>query len=368
MVVHRSGTADASSYNVLYVFGNHVGSSPTPYVPRAALIDVNGTLYGTTQAGGVTADAGTVFSMSTAGEAQVLHSFTYSAAGKYPFASLIDVDGILYGTTSAKGLNGGGAVFAVSTAGTVRVLHGFGGGSDGTRPYASLIDVNGALYGTTYGGGTHGQGTVFSITTSGTEHVLHSFNGDNTDGWNPNASLTDVNGTLYGTTVNGGASGQGTVFSITTSGSEHVLYSFSGIPDGGHPSASLIDVNGTLYGTTVLGGTHGDGTIFSMTTSGRESVLHSFSGHPSDGANPHASLIDVKGTLYGTTSSGGANGLGTVFSFGTIGKAQVLHSFTGYPSDGANPNASLIDVKGMLYGTTSFGGTYKRGTAFTLSP
>ncbi len=179
------------------------------------------------------------------------------------------------------------------------VLHSFGKRHDGGTPYASLLDVNGTLYGTTYQGGEYGDGTVFSVTTTGTEHVLHSF-GSGQDGSGPYASLLDVNGTLYGTTVAGGKYTFGTVFSITTTGTEHVLHSFGGGYDGNGPDASLLSVNGTLFGTTSRGGRYGLGTVFSITVAGVERRLHNFR-FRSDGAYPAANLIDVNGTLYGTT-------------------------------------------------------------------
>ena len=151
--------------------------------------------------------------------------------------------------------------------------------------------------------------------------MLHSFAGD-PDGAFPSASLLDVDGTLYGTTVGGGAylscegtqfpKPCGTVFSITTAGLEKVLHSFAWT-DGAFPAAGLVNVNGTLYGTTSYGGTYGGGTIFSITKAGREKVLHSF-GKGTDGGDPSAALINVGDTLYGTTTLGGANSLGTVFS------------------------------------------------------
>jgi uncharacterized repeat protein (TIGR03803 family) len=154
-------------------------------------------------------------------------------------------------------------------------LHSFGSGSDGENPEAGLIDVNGTLYGTTYKGGAHGQGTVFSITTGGTEKVLHSF-GSGSDGANPEAALVDVNGKLYGTTYYGGTHGDGAVVSLSTSQTEHVVYSFgAGSDDARYPEAGLIDVNGILYGTTPYGGgTSDNGTVFSTTTAGKEKVLY----------------------------------------------------------------------------------------------
>ena len=134
---------------------------------------------------------------------------------------------------------------------------------------------------------------------------------------NPKAALIDVNGTLYGTTFHGGdtkCKGCGTVFSITPSGVEKVLHSFSGPPDGAWPAAALINVNGTLYGTTAEGGTSGGcrlglpkrgcGTVYSISPSGSENVLFRLVG-PATGSYPAASLIDVNGTLYGTTENGG---------------------------------------------------------------
>jgi uncharacterized repeat protein (TIGR03803 family) len=127
---------------------------------------------------------------------------------------------------------------------------------------------------------------------------LYSFKGG-TDGANPSAGLIAVYGELYGTTGGGGTYGHGTVFKVSTFGTETVLYRFKGVPDGAFPVAGLIEVNGALYGTTQLGGTYGaygDGTVFKMSTSGAESVLYRFKNVP-DGANPEAGLIDVNGAL-----------------------------------------------------------------------
>lgn len=249
-----------------------------------------------------------------------------------------------------------------------RVLHRFAGGAhDGASPQASLIDVNGTLYGTTSAGDSckvgygSGCGTVFSISTSGTEKVLHPFAG-HSDGWLPMAPLIDHNGTLFGTTRYGGGSGCveyfgcGTIYTISRRGVEKVLYAFSEYADGTQPFAGLIDVNGTLYGTTWHGGTSNNGTVFSLSNTGEEKVLHSFSGPP-DGALPYAGLIDIKGMLYGTTWSGGSGcvsggGCGAVFRISPSGVEKVLYSFAG-GSDGSYPNAGLTEVKGTMYGTTS---------------
>ena len=130
----------------------------------------------------------------------------------------------------------------------------------------------------------------------------------------------------------------------------------------------MIDVNGKFYGTTEFGGTSGAGTVYFIHTDGAEKVLHSFAGG-SDGSYPNAALVDVNGTMYGTTLFGGAFNHGTAYSIRTNGAEKVLHSFEGFSdSDGAAPYAALIDVNGTLYGTTSAGGGVDGGTAFALTP
>jgi uncharacterized repeat protein (TIGR03803 family) len=355
-----------SSYQTLFGFSGSTGE-----YPMAGLIDVNGTLYGTTYAGG-SYGLGTVFSITADGTEHVLHSFSSLPDGRWPEAGLIDVKGTLYGTTSGGGAYYPyGTVFSISTDGTEHVLHSFGNGSDGTSPSAGLIDVKGTFYGTALGGGAHGHGTVFSITKAGEEKTLYSFGGGS-DGEGPAAGLIDVDGTLYGTTYAGGGSGNceygcGTVFSVTTNGDEHVLHSFTGNPDGSAPSASLVDVDGTLYGTTARGGKIDDGVIFSVTTNGTENVLHSF-GRSAGGAYPEAGLIPVKRALYGTGAGGGKYFLGTIFRMHSDDAVDVLHSFGSTFDDGEIPEASLIYVKGEFYGTTYEGGPYNVGTVFAFKP
>ncbi|HEY2473812.1 MAG TPA: choice-of-anchor tandem repeat GloVer-containing protein [Candidatus Cybelea sp.] len=361
----------ARRYRVVFRFHPSDGEHP-----RADLIVLHGTLYGTTYSGGANR-TGTVFSLTTAGTESVLHSFAGtigSGDGAYPAAALTALHGTLYGTTPfGGGSNGDGTVFSVTTGGTERAIYSFQGG-DGAYPRASLTAVNGTLYGTTNEGGANGYGAVFRVTTAGKERTLYSFKGGS-DGAYPYARLIDVGGTLYGTTIVGGARcgygqypyGCGTVFSISTNGVEKVLYSFAGGSDGALPSAGLIDVGGTLYGTTGGGSSSGDGTVYSISTSGAEKVLYSFAGG-SDGAQPGAGLVNVKGTLYGTTSSGGPSDNGTVFSISTSGEERVLYRFRG-GSDGASPNG-LIYMNGTLYGTTIEGGTQGKGkgTVFALTP
>ncbi|MGC2649501.1 MAG: choice-of-anchor tandem repeat GloVer-containing protein [Candidatus Cybelea sp.] len=304
-----------------------------------------------------------------------LYSFKGGKDGVGPLAGLTAVNGTLYGTTAGGGgKSGDGTVFSITTSGAESVLYSFKGEPDGSYPRADLIALSGALYGTTVAGGESDQhGTVFKVSTSGAEHVLYRFKGG-TDGASPQAGLIVVNGTLYGTTEGDGVKSGGTVFKITTSGAEHVLYHFKGGSDGARPFAGLIAVNGTLFGTTLYGGgsgcrhygvAYGCGTVFKITTSGTESVLYSFKGGK-DGCDPVAGLVNVKGTLYGTTANGGTSpcdgssygrsGFGTVFKITTSGAEHVLYRFKNSSDSGDNPGAALIAVKGTLYGSTAAGG------------
>jgi uncharacterized repeat protein (TIGR03803 family) len=145
-----------------------------------------------------------------------------------------------------------------------------------------------------------------------------------------------------------------------------VVHSFTGGSDGAGPLAGLvIDRSGNLYGTSSSGGSFGSGTVFKVDSSGHETALYNFTGG-ADGGSPQASLLLSGGNLYGTTNSGGASGAGTVFEVTLSGKETVLYTFTG-KADGANPDASLIrDGAGNLYSTTFAGGTNGNGTVFKL--
>jgi len=145
-----------------------------------------------------------------------------------------------------------------------------------------------------------------------------------------------------------------------------VVHSFAGGDDGANPLAGLvIGASGNLYGTTSSGGTFGAGTVFEYTSSGEENVLYNFTGG-NDGGDPESSLVLIGSTLYGTTVGGGASGSGTVFEVTLQGKETVLYSFKGQP-DGAAPGASLVrDSGGNLYSTTNLGGANGNGSVFKL--
>ena len=358
----------ASSESVVYEFCAAQNCSDGSQ-PRGGLVDVDGTLYGTTEWGGMGTRYGTVFSLDpTTGAETVLHSFTDTPDGAGPVGSLVDVGGVLYGVTLGGGAQYGGTLFSIDPAtGAEKVLHAFGGTNDGMQPEAGPIAMKGKLYGTTAIGGTgqceSGCGTVFSINpATGSEKILYSFQKNSTDGIDPYADLLNVGGTLYGTTLAGGAGSCacGTVFSIDpTTGAETVLHTFQDDPDGSTPFAGLTNVNGTLYGMTYSGGAYGRGAIFSVNpTTGEEAVVYSFQDPETE---PVSDLITIKGTLYGTTYSGGSGGSGEVFAFKpATGTLKVLYSFcpNGFHDckDGRAPYAPLVAVDGTLYGTTYAGG------------
>lgn len=259
-------------------------------------------------------------------------------------------------------------------AASVKTLYVFEGGTDGDSPAAGLTaDAQGNLYGTTEYGGSQsacsggGCGTVFKLASDDTESVLYAFTGTNGDGfWPAGGLLRDKAGNLYGTTLYGGIKGHckyscGTVFSLTPDGVETVIHAFNGGKDGWAPAAGLIaDSKGNFYGTTQSGGAKDLGTVFRISRNGTEKVLYAFKGG-SDGANPEASLLlDKAGNLYGTTAIGGtcsnAGGCGTVFRLAPDGTETVLYTFTD-GTDGGYPASSLIaDKAGNLYGTTEGGG------------
>ena len=386
MIVIIPARAGAQTETVLYSFCAQPGCMDGTHPQAGLVLDTAGNLYGTTNDGGANGK-GTVFEVSGSGTETVLYSFCALSGckdGYHPHAGLIlDTMGNLYGTTYDGGAHQAGTVFEISGSAET-VLYSFCVLShcrDGYYPRAGLVrDNHGNLYGTTQFNGAYGGGTVFELSASGTETVLYSFCAQPgcVDGSGPRAGLVlDTSGNLYGTTYNGGANGKGMVFKVSASGTEAVLYSFcaqSGCPDGSNPLAGLVlDTNGNLYGTTLKGGANGKGTVFEVSASGAETVLHSFCAQPGcrDGSSPQAGLVmDANGNLYGTTYYGGAKrGRGTVFELSPNGTETVLHSFSANGIDGYNPVAGLVlDTKGNLYGTTLAGGANRGGTVFEVTP
>jgi uncharacterized repeat protein (TIGR03803 family) len=383
--------------------------------------------------------------LSASPKATVLYTLPGGTLGASPMASLYeDSAGNLYGTSYGANKKAGayGSVFKLTppaagvSAWTASTLYLFQNNGDGANPLGGVVmDKAGALYGTTYSGGRNG-GVVFKLEppasgqTGWTETVIYSSRaitgnllmapsgviyGVNTfqafslipptnkmGPWTPTILYTfpgivylktgvvnDASGALYGTTTQGGTANLGIVYKLTppsdgqTNWTETDLYDFQGgVNDGATPMGGVvIDTTDALYGTTMSGGAANVGTVFKLTPpsgdqgSWSETVLHSFSGP--DGSEPMASLTKTaSGIFYGTTFGGGFASEGTVFklvppSGGNTWTLSTLYSFSGRKAGNPlHPEASLIrDKAGVLYGTTVTGATTARpGTAFAITP
>ena len=364
--------AKADGYKIRYSFQSL--SLTDGANPFDAPTSVDGRLYGTTSNGGAHG-FGTIVRGLPGGGEEVVYSFLGGDDGFYPEAGLLKIGGLLYGTTSNGGIFGHGTAFSFAPiSGIKKVLHDFQGASDGTLPNTNLVNLHGIIYGTTFGGGFYQSGTIFSLDpANGVEKTIYAFQGGN-DGSYPQGGLVAVGASLYGTTTYGGSNGVGTAFALNPkTGTLSTLHSFSGTPDGAGPKSSLTELFGTLYGTTYGGGASGHGTVFSIDqVSGTLSVVYSFRGG-SDGAYPTGGLASVGGTLYGTTVAGADatscyQGCGTVFSVNPkTGTEVVLHAFLG-GSDGAVPVAGLLHTGDTLFGSTAYGGSNDAGIVFAIKP
>ena len=323
----RGFNANAQTESNLYSFGG----SPDGANPEAPLVQgSDGNFYGTTYFGGTSTNCnvgcGTVFRISPSGSYTNLYSFgTVSNDGNFPSAGLVQgSDSNFYGTTEYGGTNDDGTVFRISPSGSYTNLYSFlGSPNDGKFPSAGLVQGSDSnFYGTTFNGGTYFEGTMFRISPSGSYTNLYSFGTVSDDGFYPLAGLVQgSDGNFYGTTIQGGAYGYGTVFRISPSGSYTNLYSFGTVSnDGSFSSAGLVQgSDGNFYGTTYFGGTStncnvGCGTMFRISPSGSYTNLYSFNSSPNDGSKPLVGLVQGSdGNFYGTTTFGGINDNGTVF-------------------------------------------------------
>jgi uncharacterized repeat protein (TIGR03803 family) len=298
--------------------------------PTSRLVPGPGGLYGVTSAGGGAGGQGVVFSVAPGPIETVLYRFTdTSDSGEPPSCNLIfDPTGNIYGTTSTGGSNGAGKVFKLvkpTTGGawTEKVLYNFGAPNDGATPIAGVTaDALGNLYGTTSAGGTYGYGTIFKLTpskTGWTETILHDFQNES-DGSVPYGGLIlDKSGNFYGSATQGGTGGGGTIFELSPVGGGftfNVIYSVPGSGISGTYRNLYLSASGSLYGTTHCDGEYSDGTVYELTPSESGTwtykTLFDFDG--SNGQYVFSSLVfDKQGNIYGTTSVGGANGLGVLW-------------------------------------------------------
>jgi uncharacterized repeat protein (TIGR03803 family) len=397
-------SAVAQTEAVIYTFQ---GSRDGAYPYAGLVADSSGALYGTTYRGGdFSCSCGTVFKLippATAGGLWTkitLYRFLGGNDGAYPYGGVtIDAEGNLYGTTEQGGgsaqCGGCGVVFrltppaAQGSAWTESLLHVFDGYTDGGGPTAPpILDAQGNLDGVTWSGGPMQQGTVYQLSpaSDGSWNLtnLHAF-GASGDGEDPAGQLVlDAAGNLYGTTANGGRAYNGVAFKLTkpssgTMWAETILHSFQGGSDGAAPYAGLtFDQSGNLYGTTT--NPAGGGTVFKLKplsaqmAAWTESVLYDFTGG-SDGSQPFAGVVlDAKGNVYGATSDYDSGGDGAFFQLsppsmqGSGWTEVTLHAFSS-GADGAQPFVSTpLLWHGVLYGTTSEGGSAGFGTVYSILP
>jgi uncharacterized repeat protein (TIGR03803 family) len=365
-------TAQQGTYEIVSSFEMAEGR------PNGVIQTRNGQFYGTTQGGGDGSlgpvAIGTVFAMEATGVRTTLHTFVRFVAALIfegtPVPNLIEgADGNLYGTTYnlASSPIDPGQIFRITPAGVFTRLAG------AYEIRAGLIQArDGRLYGTA--DGTHNasfptEGFVYRIEANNALTVVHEFDG--TDTAYPVAELVETDdGSLYGTTTGGivfvanpPPRVPGTIFRIDPVTRAYAIrYQFT---DGSRPVGRLIQgTDGLIYGTTVDGGDFGFGSVFALDPAGALTTLHHFSG--SDGREPTAGVIQgLDGRLYGTTTSGGAFGYGTVYVMNVTGGLTTLHDFA--LSDGGNPVNELIQASdGAFYGAAPMGGPGGSGVIFRV--
>ncbi len=297
---------------------------------------------------------------------------------------------------SGKSLGVGTALFLVMIALAVAggaipaqaqnysILYDFTGAPSDAGAPAGLVaqGVDGNLYGYSTSGGQYGNGTIYQMSPSGgPPNVLYSFPTDDECG----LGLTlGTDGNFYGACAGGGSNGSGYVFQFTLGATQPVvLYNFckSGPPcsDGNAPSSRPIEgTPGNFYGTTLTGGANKTGTVYQITSTGAFTSLYSFPNDPNVSYPDGPLLLASDGNLYGTTQASTSDYPscppcgGAVYEISTDGKFfNVLHTFTGTPSDGATPTRGVIQgTDGDLYGTTVYGGFSQGlnyGTIFQLT-
>jgi len=338
----------AQTFTTLYPFQGSNGA-----YPQGLVQGVDGNLYGVTEAGGDQFGAGTFFRISTSGTEKTLCNFFdvgACRAAQAPSANLVlGTNGSFYGPALD------GETIRLNARGKLKVLYT----NANNISVASLVLANGNFYGTTKNGGANNQGTVFKMSAAGKVTTLYSFcsnyqNGVCIDGAQPNFALVQgSDGNLYGTTSSGGSdgvnAGYGTIFKITPTGTLTTLYSFPGFTP---PSSALVKGDGgNFYGATYSGGSgkySPGGTFFTVTPSGALTTLYNFCNLQScaDGAQPANIYLANDGNFYGITWSGGVSNQGTIFQMTPGGTLTTLHNFDG--TDGSGPNGG-----GMLMQDTN---------------
>jgi len=348
--------SQANGYALLHSF-----TTATPFPQGELYRDPAGDLWGTT-AGGGTSACGTVFKRpASSGVIATVHSFACGASGSAPSAGLVAGPGGLWGTTAGN-FSSGATVYRLDPATSQHtVVHTFPGTQVNPRGRL-LVAGDGGIYGVTEGSSSGlTRGTVYRIDpAAGNAFATVRAFGQADDGWEPQSLAAAEDGTLYGTTRLGGASGLGTAFHILPDGTFATLHAFDDSdPFSGVPSSTrvMLASDGLLYGTRSGGGSGGRGTIFRMTPSGVRTNLVEFQAPAPSGSSPLAALTEASdGHLYGTTVNGGPSNWGTAFRITKAGAFTTLASFSGV-STGSEPLGRLVEGSdGLLYGTAVLNG------------
>jgi uncharacterized repeat protein (TIGR03803 family) len=410
---------DGTNFTILHSFADGATDGRNP---QGKILIYNNKIYGTTYQGG-SSSAGTIYSMDLDGSnLTVIHSFlnTVGGDGAYPVAGIIEYNGKFYGSTYNGGTSSRGVLYSLDPDGsnysTIHDFLGGGAGADGQYPNVELLSYNSKLYGVATGGtsnygmmfsidpdgsnytvlknfttvstpftpiienggtfyltaynlGSNFSGAIFSIQPDGSNMtIMHEFGDTQYDGQHPRGSIALVGSEIWGATTFGGQTGKGTIYSTNLSGSAYTkehdleynyLYTFQ---------AALVPYNDLLYGMSVYGGAYDTGALFTFDPTTKEvNVLHSFSS--SEGTISYATVLLYDGAFYGTLSEEGANNMGALFKIDPDGSNfEIIHSFSGGATDGNSAWGNLIEVNGLFYGTTAYGGVNNVGTVFSINP
>ncbi len=303
----------------------------------------------------------------------------FERAGTNPSARLVaHPDGNYYGTTVEGGVFNFGTVYKMTPDGTVTTLvslTGTNGAARGSYPASGLTLANdGSLFGTTGNGGAGDYGTIFKVTTAGVFTSMVEFTGmsGSTKGSVPNGLVLNSDGFFYGTTQAGGMGDFGTVFKLDTAGNLTTITELTGTaaPRKGTAPTGRLAVNGTmLYGAAQAGGANDFGTVFRVTTTGNWDLLAEFTGISGNkrGSGPLGGVTLVGTTLFGTTEAGGSLDSGTIFRLPTNGTSFATIRDFGGPDGSAPASQLLAAADGFLYGSTVSGGAEDEGTLFKVA-
>ncbi len=283
---------------------------------------------------------------------------------------LTEHNGKIYGVTTKGGINDQGVLFEYDPLlDTYSKKVDFGGSIVGKQPLVGLLGSGDFLYGMTSLGGLSNEGTVFKYNlTTDTYTTEFSFN-EKPKGANPGADLLAFDGKLYGLTPSGGAANNGVLFEFDTATNEvTVKVNFDGAAQGAKPEGSLMVFNNKLYGTTSTGGINNEGVIFSYEPSSNTFNKHLDMEAAVTGSTSYATLSEFNGKLYGHTFAGGANGVGTLFEFDPTNNTLTNKIDFDGVAKGRNPKGALILMGNTFYGMTTLGGDNNKGVLYSYAP